>query len=248
MANLSSTDFATCTTIATVYDFASHDALSAWQTCTPRYIVNRDLGYPILVCDEAGELISFNSPFSRQQFEEDQIEKWAHFSHDIERGHLKELQYTIDGSVSGVGAFTVEDIACGEYIGLYCGTVYTSHEWNCREGADETYLFNLNNGAHGIVLDGSVGSHVNSLKYLNHSCDPNVLMEEAYLFGQWYVVVYAIQDIMAGTELVHDYELTTESQKLAAIECTCCSVQCRGSLYEYTGWGDDSSKESTRHQ
>jgi len=45
----------------------------------------------------------------------------------------------------------------------------------------EEFVFYLNEGAHGVYLDGSHGAHVNELKYLNHSCQPTAKMVEIFI-------------------------------------------------------------------
>ena len=74
---------------------------------------------------------------------------------------------------------------------------------------DGEHCFVLNDGAHAVVLDGERGQHVNALKYINHSCEPNAIMSEVFVDGCWHVIVVALCDIEPGTELTHDYALTT---------------------------------------
>mgnify|MGYP001466183803 CR=1 FL=1 len=102
----------------------------------------------------------------------------------------------------------------------------------------EDYVFSLHSGAHAVILDGAMGENVNSLKHLNHGCDPNVIMKEMYIGGCWHVLIFALKKISMMDELLHDYQLTTEDveDERLKITCTCGSTKCRGQLFTYEEW------------
>ncbi|MBI5134654.1 SET domain-containing protein-lysine N-methyltransferase [Candidatus Uhrbacteria bacterium] len=59
----------------------------------------------------------------------------------------------------------------------------------------------------------------NPLRYLNHSCNPNVGRVGSYMFK-------SLRDISAGEELTADYS-TLEANPRWSLECKCKSPQCR---------------------
>ena len=60
-----------------------------------------------------------------------------------------------------------------------------------------------------------------SAYFINHSCEPNVWMKNAY-------TLQTMRDIAVGEELFADYVLwETDENKISSWECTCGSVHCR---------------------
>lgn len=259
------------------YDFTSKDARLRWQRCAPCRLVNRDLGYPVLVVDDDGEPVD---PGSSEELEvslrADQSKRWQEAVEKAVSEGWVELENR-ESQIEGLGVFTKVKVAKNTVLGYYNGTVHTTETWeeltggndeNESEGEseneairkeiasgeeagqanntmeadnitlDENFLFNLNDGAHGVMLDGKHGDFVNELKYLNHSCEPNVKMQEVFLDGAWGVIVYALRDLAEGEELTHDFALHTEDPDEALILCRCQTSSCRQRLFAYFPWDD----------
>jgi SET domain-containing protein len=70
-----------------------------------------------------------------------------------------------------------------------------------------------------IALDASVNS--NELRYINHSCEPNVFMRRAYRKVEY----YALRNIKKGEELTCDYG---ETHHEGTLPCRCGAKKCRG--------------------
>ena len=170
--------------------------------------------------------------------------------------------------VAGTGVFCLATHQPYDYLGPYMGTVWDEETWeelisrnekekekdddtelsietkDTTDAKEETltfsedYVFSLHSGAHAVILDGAVGENVNSLKHLNHGCDPNVIMKEMYIGGCWHVLIFALKKISIMDELLHDYQLTTEDveDERLKITCTCGSTKCRGQLFTYEEW------------
>ncbi|GFS05993.1 histone-lysine N-methyltransferase, partial [Elysia marginata] len=71
-------------------------------------------------------------------------------------------------------------------------------------------------------------------RYLNHSCDPNVFVQNIFvdthdLRFPW-VTFWAGQYIRAGTELTWDYNYEVDSVPDRVLYCYCNSPICRGRL------------------
>mmetsp|Transcript_11311 Transcript_11311/g.20903 ORF Transcript_11311/g.20903 Transcript_11311/m.20903 type:complete len:242 (-) Transcript_11311:130-855(-) len=233
-----------------MYSFDSQEARQRWEQCRPLRIVNHDLGYPIVVCGDDGLPIPVSeehpssSGLSKEaELQAAEAQRWNSIVQALEAHTHVLLEARTHGSISGKGVFTLQDLKEGQLVGMYGGTVYTEERWDALEDPDENFLFNLNDGAHGVVLDGSTGEGLNALQYLNHSCEPNVIMQEAFLLGSWHVVVLSLREIRSGEELVHDFNLHTEDELEAKVDCTCGSAQCRGKLFRYFPWGSDEEAE-----
>ena len=240
------------------YDFQSEAARRRWTTERPCRLLDRSLGRPILVCDDDGKYIeptdeqvedmlgcNRRSNVSGLCRASQQLLNDASLDGAIQ---LLLLGWTtrlkIDSGVSGNGVFCLDSHSPGDYIGPYQGTVMTEEEYEARNDGDEDsccshdFTFSINEGSNAVVLDGASGVTVNELKYLNHSCSPNVEMREVFICGCWHVLVFAIQEIKAGSELCHDYHLSTENPEDPNLEikCTCGSSDCRESLYQLYEW------------
>jgi len=210
------------------YNFVSRKSNVLWHTWQACRVVDRQLGYPVLECDDNGHFVV---PAPSLLIET----PYEHLKDRLESHYIADVYNSNDSAVNGTGVFTALPISKGDFIGTYNGTVFSEEEWD-DETREDNFLFNLNDGANGVLLDGSVGDFVNELKYINHSCDPNVNMIEAFLLGSWFVLVIALKDINPNEELLHDFDLHTEDEEFAAVRCTCKSLKCRGHLYRHFPW------------
>jgi len=71
----------------------------------------------------------------------------------------------------------------------------------------------------------------NPMRFTNHSCDPNVIVTEG-------LVVVALEDIRAGSEILLDYS-TTEVDPDWWFRCGCGSPRCRGTVRSFTRLPED---------
>ena len=74
-------------------------------------------------------------------------------------------------SISHMGVFARRKFNTNELVGCYCGTVFTTDEWDDLIAKDsknytENFLFNLNDGANGVFVDGSRGPSRNKVQFL----------------------------------------------------------------------------------
>jgi uncharacterized protein len=120
--------------------------------------------------------------------------------------------------IHAVGVFTTKPIRKGARVVEYSGPRISPEEANrLYDGAPRTYLYGLEDGK--TVIDGEgLGA------YLNHSCDPNCEVDETR--GRVWIV--AIRDIVAGEELLWDYNLYDDD---GPAPCHCGSPKCRGTMY-----------------
>lgn len=90
-------------------------------------------------------------------------------------------------------------------------------------GSDESvYIINAK-------TSGNIG------RYLNHSCDPNLLVQNVFVDTHdprfpW-ISFFAQKYISAGTELTWDYNYLLDSVPGKLLQCYCKSSKCRNRLY-----------------
>jgi len=132
--------------------------------------------------------------------------------------------------IHGRGLFALTPYVRGDLVGEYRGRVIdvasegeTSSAWN----ADPAYtlLFAIDDE---LTIDAGVRG--NSIRFMNHSCDPNC---ETHVEGDK-VFVHARRRIRPGEELTYDYNLQPgePDDNLDAYACKCGSKMCRGTMID----------------
>jgi hypothetical protein len=89
--------------------------------------------------------------------------------------------------------------------------------WRAGEQRDDTYSL--------ILEEGVFFDMVDQTRWVNHSCEPNVVVEAGVSRqGNGWAQLQALRDIEPGDELFYDYALPTE----LAEKCFCGAKACRG--------------------
>ena len=121
-------------------------------------------------------------------------------------------------SIHAAGCYTTRKVKKGERVVEYDGPRFAKDVADERyEGRDITYLFSC--GDDGTVIDG-----FGIAMFINHSCEPNCEVDE--IKGR--VWIMAMRDIVAGEELVWDYNLYDDEDPAP---CHCGAPKCRGTMY-----------------
>jgi hypothetical protein len=83
---------------------------------------------------------------------------------------------------------------------------------------------------HSLILEpGVFFDMVDQTRWLNHSCDPNVVVEAGVTRrGNGWAQLQALRDIAPGEELCFDYALPHELKE----PCACGTATCRGWIVE----------------
>lgn len=130
--------------------------------------------------------------------------------------------------IHGYGLYALEDIEAHEFVIEYIGEIvrfiiadqreiqYT------RQGMGDSYLFRLD---WVNVVDATRKGAV--ARFVNHSCQPNLVAKNIVVEGQTKIVFYSKEAIRKGEELTYDYKFESEEEK---IPCLCGAPQCRGYL------------------
>lgn len=132
--------------------------------------------------------------------------------------------------IHGMGLFALESIESGEFIIEYVGEVIRRSVSDVRErlyvrqGIGDSYLFRLSNER---VVDATRRGSV--ARFINHSCDPNVIAKIITVGGESKIAFYAFRDIAAKTELTYDYKFAVEADEDMVI-CLCGAANCRQRL------------------
>lgn len=122
--------------------------------------------------------------------------------------------------IAGTGAYAIKAIPAKRKIGNMTGEIISYKEAQIRvKQQPGNVLFMVEFDNDNIALDASV--HSNELRFINHSCNPNVFMRRAY----HQVEYYALRNIRKGEELTCDYGETHHEGQLP---CQCGAKNCRG--------------------
>ena len=125
-----------------------------------------------------------------------------------------------DSAVHGRSLVAREPIKAGEVVVIWGGTLFTEEEiWagEARRGsiaAIDEHLY----------LAGPAGAPPSPDDFMNHSCDPNVWMQDE-------VTLVARRDIAADEELTADYALWEATEDHAMpFACRCGAALCRRTI------------------
>lgn len=133
------------------------------------------------------------------------------------------LHYNITikkSKIAGTGAYASQPIPARKKIGNMEGEIISYREAQRRvKKQPGNVLFMVEFDHEDIALDASVRS--NELRFINHSCDPNVFMRRAYRKVEY----YAKRPIKKGEELTCDYG---ETHHEGTLPCRCGAKNCRG--------------------
>ena len=113
--------------------------------------------------------------------------------------------------IEGMGVFASKDIKKGEMVYSFeKGKVVGVTDIQNIPEREKRYLDKVGEDEFEIIEQPA--------RYVNHSCDPNVVEKER--------VAYAIKDIKKGEEITIDYDKIAYLEK--PFECQCGSKNCRG--------------------
>jgi SET domain-containing protein len=121
-------------------------------------------------------------------------------------------------TIDGTGAFAAARVPARRKLGELSGEIIPLAE--ARRRAKQRQRISIVEFADGMALDAAEG---NPLKFINHSCSPNLFIRVVY----HHVEFYTLRALQKGEELTCNYGETHHDGKLA---CRCGSPQCRGAL------------------
>ncbi|XP_039686495.1 histone-lysine N-methyltransferase ASHR3 isoform X1 [Medicago truncatula] len=128
----------------------------------------------------------------------------------------------------GWGVEAVETIEKGEFIIEYIGEVIDDalceqRLWDMKyKGVQNFYMCEIRKD---FTIDATFKG--NTSRFLNHSCDPNCVLEKWQVDGETRIGVFAGRSIEVGEPLTYDYRFV---QFGAEVKCCCGSPKCQGFL------------------
>ncbi|KAJ7597106.1 hypothetical protein C8J56DRAFT_919218 [Mycena floridula] len=137
----------------------------------------------------------------------------------------------------GWGVRSSRSIEKGKVLGVYTGKLIPRRE--AMKLKEKTYCFDLDwiEELEGEGWSVDARAHGNWTRFINHSCDPNVLVYGVDLTNMvtpYYLAFVAAVDIPAGVEFRFDYdpsladEPRSEKAPVGAQQCQCGAERCRG--------------------
>jgi SET domain-containing protein len=127
--------------------------------------------------------------------------------------------------IAGKGVFAAQDITHGTRIIQYTGERITKAEAAKRLAHGNVYLFALNDR---YDIDGKLIK--NTARYINHSCDPNCVIETTSRT----IWIVAARDIRDGEELSYNYGYGPDAYETHP--CTCGANNCVGYILAPQYW------------
>lgn len=135
----------------------------------------------------------------------------------------------------GFGLFASQDIPINALIIEYVGEVIDIHEKEERQSqynASNKHLYMME-------IDSKRKLYVDSrfkgglARFLNHSCEPNSMLDKWIVKNRYRLGMYATRAISKDEEITFDYRWTPSFQR-PPVKCYCGSVTCRGFLEKFT--------------
>lgn len=130
--------------------------------------------------------------------------------------------------LAGQGVFCDSPLAQGELVAVWGGVVYSVEEIEALSAENSVFVKYPISITDGFVLGPIDGSRLDDAERFNHSCEPN-----AGVVGL--LVLVARRDILAGEEVLFDYDTTETVAHAGGFTCRCESGRCRG-LVDGSQW------------
>lgn len=131
--------------------------------------------------------------------------------------------------IHGWGLFLKRDVKKDEYIVEYVGQIVRQCVGDKREkfydesGVGSCYLFRLDTDN---IVDATRRGNIG--RFINHCCHPNAYARVVSIdSGVKKIVIIALTDLQAGTEIMYDYKFPIEDDK---VSCFCGAPNCRGTM------------------
>jgi serine/threonine protein kinase len=145
----------------------------------------------------------------------------------IQRRQWKQVEVFNAGS-KGRGLRLLENVKKGdfllEYVGRAVRASYLTKLFQRYKQERRLYIMALDGN---IYLDARKKGSV--ARYINHSCEPNCVVERWKVRGIIRAGIFALKDIAEGEELSFDYQWERKKGR-APTKCYCGSATCRGTL------------------
>ena len=126
----------------------------------------------------------------------------------------------------------------GQYVGCYVGESLTKAQADTRErnyidcGLTISHLVFYEAKSTTYAVDATRMG--NAMRFINHSCDPNLEAKTVFTRGMHqppHLAFFCRKDVLVGTELTWKYNsASTSKTNTGGIECKCGASSCNGFL------------------
>lgn len=125
-------------------------------------------------------------------------------------------------TIHGRGVFATQRLFKGRLLGYYTGKRLRKSQLPTYKAGSPTYYWLLDSG---LYIDGN-----SDLRFVNHSCAPNVRATEVRVNNRTEVEFRVLRQIPPGAELLLDYSLQAADDDNNPYECLCGAESCRGTM------------------
>uniref|UniRef100_A0A1I8BLK7 Histone-lysine N-methyltransferase n=1 Tax=Meloidogyne hapla TaxID=6305 RepID=A0A1I8BLK7_MELHA len=133
----------------------------------------------------------------------------------------------------GYGAISMEDVPAGGFVGEYTGEVIDEEEKRRRiariaalqSNEAQYYIMELDDRR---SIDAQY--YGNDMRYVNHSCNPNCVIQQFQSDFDLHLVLIAKRNISKGEELSFDYNMQRQGLWSEVPSCYCGESNCTGIL------------------
>lgn len=145
---------------------------------------------------------------------------------DLLKRRKRDVQFR-KSRIHGMGLFAREAIDEDEFVLEYIGEVIRRQVANLREerytrrGMGDSYFFRLNGD---LIIDATHRGCI--ARFINHSCDPNLVAKKISSRGKSGIAFYSKRPIRPDEELTYDYKFEYEADD-KKIDCLCKASTCR---------------------
>ncbi|XP_057451925.1 histone-lysine N-methyltransferase, H3 lysine-9 specific SUVH5-like [Lotus japonicus] len=127
----------------------------------------------------------------------------------------------------GWGVRTRSFIPMGSFVCQFVGEAHLNGKDGLRLG---THDYILDIGTDKGYIDATRSGNV--ARFINHSCTPNLCLNDEGDKSFPHMMMYAVRNIPAGRELTYNYNFyNSRLNKADIIKCYCSSQECKGQIY-----------------
>ena len=188
--------------------------MDIWRTPEDRRRFMKNQGIVYLERADLAGYPSFSKDLKTSPYYLENCEEFDHltalYGPSILNTSLADVSIRLVGPEVGYGLFAESDLAAGAFVGEYTGVIQTGREaypdesdgkgyetdytWDYPDAWYEDVLFEINALKKG-----------NELRYVNHSFEPNLVVEHTLLENRWVIFFITGQAVKAGTQFTVDY-------------------------------------------
>lgn len=136
-------------------------------------------------------------------------------------GHVFKKVNIVEKTGKGKGLVVEECCMKGDFVIEYFGRALSAKRLKIHGGKG---MYNMKIGNQ--VINGNMKKNI--ARFINHSCNPNCILEVRTILGKKHACIFAGRKIKKGTELTFDYKWSSKDGKVRTPCCCGAKKFCRG--------------------